>query len=250
MEPHRMLALFLAEGRDLLDRVDAELLLLERTPDARRALDGIFRALHSLKGMSATVALDATARALHSGESLLAIARDAGRIEPPQLAALLTLSDTVRRALDAADGGHTEPPALGTIAAQLDALVGGAVVRADPTRDRAHAAARVQQATTVVDARWRIDLTLDDACAIPMARATVIRRRLAGLADVLAVAPDDDAQADSRLAASSMPPSRAPAATWPSAPPCARSAHRGRRSLRHRRARFASRPVASTTSSI
>ena len=50
-----MLALFLAEGRELLNRVDAELLVLERAPDARDAIDKVFRALHSLKGMSATV---------------------------------------------------------------------------------------------------------------------------------------------------------------------------------------------------
>ncbi len=191
-----MLALFLSEGRELLNRVDAELLVLERTPDARAAIDTVFRAMHSLKGMSATVALDDAALALHAGESLLAAARDIGQLDAAQVAALLALNDGLRHALDAAEHGATPPPSLAQITRQLEAIVPQSAAPRGGTHDHARAARDVQRAITAVGARWRVDVTIDGAAAIPPARATLVLRKLAALAPVLAVVPDADARID------------------------------------------------------
>ena len=145
MDPQRLLALFLSEGRELLNRVDAELLVLERAPDTRTAIDAVFRALHSMKGMTATVGLPESTAALHAGESLLSLARDAGVLSVPQLTALLELNDVMRRALDAAEQGRAEPTALAGLTHALDALM-PPLVAPRTARDRASAVRAIRRA--------------------------------------------------------------------------------------------------------
>ena len=188
-----MLALFLAEGRELLNRVDAELLVLERAPDARGALDAVFRAVHSLKGMSATVGLTAATAALHAGESLLSNARDVGALTVPQLTALLELNDVMRRTLDAAEQGVAAPPTLLALTRTLETLAPQARVTR-MSRDRVNAARAVRRATAVDGAQWRVDVRIDATAEIPQARATLVVRRLSTLAPVIRVAPDSDTQ--------------------------------------------------------
>lgn len=195
MDARRMLALFLAEGRELLNRIDTELLLLERTPDSRNAVDSVFRAVHSLKGMSATVGLGDASAALHAGESILAGARDVGVLSVPQLTALLELNDAMRRVLDAAERGTRTPISLGVLTRALEALAPEASITRNGV-DRQSAARAVRRATTTADAQWRVDVSISADASIPHARATIVLRKLAALATVLRVEPDADAQAE------------------------------------------------------
>ena len=195
MDAQRMLALFLAEGRDLLQRVDDGLTTLERAPASRAPLDVVFRAVHSLKGMSATVALvDATA-ALHAAETLLAMARDRGTLPPATTRRLLALADALRAAFDAAERGGPSPEAIRQITRELDTLAASAVDAA-PAPIRTDAARLVQYATTVDGARWRVDVHIADDAAIPSARAAIVLRRVARVAAVLAVSPTAEAQTE------------------------------------------------------
>ena len=179
MDPQRLLALFLSEGRELLNRVDAELLVLERAPDTRAAIDAVFRALHSMKGMTATVGLPESTAALHAGESLLSLARDAGALSVPQLTALLELNDVMRRALDAAEQGREEPAALAGLTQALDALTPQATSTRD-ARDRASAVRAIRRAVATDHAPSRSpahgDDAVDDAPAHPATRDSVAAR--------------------------------------------------------------------------
>lgn len=179
MDPHRLLALFLSEGRELLNRLDAELLVLERAPDTRAAIDAVFRALHSMKGMTATVGLPESTAALHAGESLLSLARDAGVLSVPQLTALLELNDVMRRALDAAEQGRAEPLALAGLTLALDALTPQAMSPRD-ARDRAGAVRAIRRAVATDQAPalspTHGDDAVDDGPAHPAARDTVAAR--------------------------------------------------------------------------
>jgi two-component system, chemotaxis family, sensor kinase CheA len=196
MDQQRMLALFLSEGRELLSRVDAELLVLERTPDARESIDAAFRAVHSLKGMSATVGLNEMVAALHVSESLLSNARDAFEIPLAHLEVLLDLCDILRPSLDAAERAEAPPAALASITLRLEALVPEQQLRGSPVRDRVASAREVLRATSAVGAQWRVDVQIGPDALLPSARATVVVKRLAAVTTVLRVVPDSDAQAD------------------------------------------------------
>jgi two-component system chemotaxis sensor kinase CheA len=192
-----MRTLFLAEGRDLLQRTEAGLTELARLPEATAPLDAVFRAVHSLKGMSATVGLGGMTAALHAAETLLAAARDRGVLLPAHAALLLTTTDALRADLDAVERGEAGAGQVASLAAVTTALE-ALLVRSDasaamPRRDAARA---VQQATRIDGARWRVQVRLSADAALPSARATVIERRVATLAAVLAITPDVETRID------------------------------------------------------
>ena len=93
---------FLDEGRDSLRHLSAALLDLERDPGDAGTLAAIFRATHSLKGMSATVGLDAMADLTHRMEDVLAMVRDAGAATTrPLIDALFGCLDALEAMMDA-----------------------------------------------------------------------------------------------------------------------------------------------------
>lgn len=63
--------LFIEESEEHLQALNQNLLALESDPDRLELLDSIFRAAHTLKGMSATMGYDAIARLTHEMENLL-----------------------------------------------------------------------------------------------------------------------------------------------------------------------------------
>lgn len=66
---------FAAEARDYLQSLNDDLLALETTPDNPKILDEMFRAAHSLKGMSGTMGFEALADFTHQMESVLDLLR-------------------------------------------------------------------------------------------------------------------------------------------------------------------------------
>ncbi|MGB8009712.1 MAG: Hpt domain-containing protein, partial [Terriglobales bacterium] len=91
---------FLVESYENLDRLDRDLITLEKNPDDRAILAGIFRTIHTIKGTSGFLAFDKLGAVAHIGESLL------GRLRDGQLAldreitnALLAMVDAVRQML-------------------------------------------------------------------------------------------------------------------------------------------------------
>ncbi|MGH7586249.1 MAG: Hpt domain-containing protein, partial [Gemmatimonadales bacterium] len=118
MEPARYAALFHDESRSQL-RTCARLLLdWERDPSATEPVDGLFRAVHTLKGMAATMGYGRLAEGAHEVESLLAAVRDG------ELGAAAGLVDALLGAVDGLERG-VELAAEGRDAEfDLDALTG------------------------------------------------------------------------------------------------------------------------------
>ncbi len=67
---------FLDEARDHLAKAEQSLLTLETHPEERDAIDTVFRAFHTIKGVSGFLDLTPVTRLAHSAESLLSRARD------------------------------------------------------------------------------------------------------------------------------------------------------------------------------
>jgi two-component system chemotaxis sensor kinase CheA len=91
---------FIAETRENLDRLDRDLVELERTPAAKAQLDSIFRAIHSMKGATGFLGFPKLGAVAHVGEGLLSRLRDGVlTIDPQIISGLLGLVDYVRRTL-------------------------------------------------------------------------------------------------------------------------------------------------------
>ncbi|HEY4253682.1 MAG TPA: Hpt domain-containing protein, partial [Roseomonas sp.] len=104
-----LMAQFLIEGRELVVAAGRDLAVLLGRPDDAAALDGCFRAIHTLKGSTGLFDLQPMALMLHAAEELLASLRAGRPGTPADVAALLEVVDQVDRWLDALDGQGVLP---------------------------------------------------------------------------------------------------------------------------------------------
>lgn len=91
---------FLVESYENLDRLDRELVSLEKNPGDRDALAGVFRTIHTIKGTCGFLGFGRLEKVAHAGENLLALLRD-GRLglNPDITTALLKMVDAIRQML-------------------------------------------------------------------------------------------------------------------------------------------------------
>jgi two-component system chemotaxis sensor kinase CheA len=101
---------FLVESYEALDRLDKDLLALEKDPSSKETLQSIFRVMHTIKGTCGFLGFSKLERVAHAAESLLGDLRDGSlAVSPPIANALLTTGDALRTMLglierDGADG--------------------------------------------------------------------------------------------------------------------------------------------------
>jgi two-component system chemotaxis sensor kinase CheA len=170
-------ALFLNESREHLSVCNQLLLEWERAPESRSPVGGLFRAVHTIKGMAATMGYAGVADLAHRLENLLDALRG-GRV-----AADAGLFQLLFRSVDALGAG-VEAAARGSdaavsseLAAALDRAAGG-LGTGTPT------------ATPAETARVRaVEVSLRREAVMRGARASLILARLEPLGSVSALRP-------------------------------------------------------------
>ncbi len=91
---------FLVESYENLDRLDRELVGLEKNPDDRDALSSVFRTIHTIKGTCGFLGFSKLEAVAHVGENLLTRLRDRQLVLGPEITtALLSMVDAVRQML-------------------------------------------------------------------------------------------------------------------------------------------------------
>src|SRR6266536_408919 len=91
---------FLVESSENLDRLDRNLVELERHPADSEILADILRTIHTIKGTSGFLAFAKLEAVTHVGENLIAGLRDGQlRPNPETTIALLAMVDAVRQML-------------------------------------------------------------------------------------------------------------------------------------------------------
>src|SRR2546422_8265380 len=116
--------LFLAESREHLSACNQLLLEWERHPAASEPVGGIFRAVHTVKGMAATMGYGRVADLAHRMENLLDHLRRGGR--PPSddtLQLLFRATDALEKAVDLAVAGRERDADVETVVVDLDRAV-------------------------------------------------------------------------------------------------------------------------------
>jgi two-component system, chemotaxis family, sensor kinase CheA len=100
---------FLVESYENLDRLDQDLIALEKDPGNHETLASVFRTIHTIKGTSGFLAFNQLEALTHAGESLLARLRDGLlHLTPEITTALLSLVDAVRQMLASIESGGNE----------------------------------------------------------------------------------------------------------------------------------------------
>ena len=101
---------FIIEAREILDQLDLDFVLLEKTPDDKKLVGNIFRAIHTLKGSSGFFAFKRLEKVTHAGETLLGKIRDGSlELDKQKTSLLLVTLDAVREIVAGIEATNTEP---------------------------------------------------------------------------------------------------------------------------------------------
>ncbi|MEO4046458.1 chemotaxis protein CheA [Pseudomonas sp. CAU 1711] len=176
---------FIEEGRDLAKQAEEYLLALDQQPDDEQAINGLFRAVHTLKGSAGLFTLTPLVNFAHHLENLLMAVRDGERrLTPPLISLMLRCMDEIASMLELIDPDSGDLPVDEAHQAQLlDALAqetGGprlAVTAQEEERARA--------ADCKVSGAWHISLRFQPDLLRNGFDPAAFVRYLARLGDIL-----------------------------------------------------------------
>lgn len=203
MDMSKYKPLFLSETGEHLDALEADLVALESAPEESQRIHDIFRHLHSVKSMAASMGYQPLSTLAHRLEDLVAPHREHGlQIEPDEVDLLLRGLDELRGRLRmAAEDKRIEaaPEAFLEELTGAAQRAGGRVKpppappegdRPDPGQDRPTAQAEPRPEAD--GPAFEVKLVVAANCSLPAVRAFVAYRRLAALGRVASSEPSAD----------------------------------------------------------
>ncbi len=188
MDTAKYVALFASESRENLAAINQALLALEKRPDATESVNELFRAVHTLKGMSGVMGpgYAGVAELAHELESLLSLVRDGSRIANADTVELLfAAADALEQAIEQAIAGQ-DAASRDTVAPVLQRLR-ATNEWAAPVQELAAAAAAASQ---LAGSGYLITVKLSPDAALPGVRGIMVLQRAASLGTIHASRPD------------------------------------------------------------
>ena len=85
---------FLAESTELLEKLDDDLITLEKSPDDAELMNRIFRSIHTVKGASSFLGFDLLVKVTHKTEDVL------NRLRKAELTLTSEIMDVILEAVD------------------------------------------------------------------------------------------------------------------------------------------------------
>lgn len=178
--------LFLAESREHLSACNELLLEWERHPAALEPVSGIFRAVHTIKGMAATMGYARVADLAHRMENLLDLLRRGGTRPGDDVIQLLFRSaDALEKSVHLSVAGRERELDPKELAAELER----AAVRLAPAGAPAARPTPPPMPVPEAAAGRLVQVTIRAEAPLKGGRALLVLRRAAALGAVTAVAP-------------------------------------------------------------
>ena len=195
-EMDEIVAEFLVESYESLDRLDRDLLALERDPHSREVLASTFRTMHTIKGTCGFLGFAKLERIAHAAENLLAGLRDGSLSITPQTAGvLLATGDVLRLILRQIEAngtdGEDDHDALVEDLGKLRGAPTGARPSAPPAAEARPPATQPAPAGpgrrfgfrgAVIDTTVRVDVNVLDRLMTLVGELVLARNQLAALA--------------------------------------------------------------------
>ncbi|MBW2701711.1 MAG: chemotaxis protein CheA [Deltaproteobacteria bacterium] len=197
--------LFLSEAVEHFDAMEGELLGLEQEPDSADRIQELFRHLHSLKSMAASMGYDPLSKLAHRLEDFVSPHRDQGHaLETGETDILIEGLDFMRKQVEAVVAEQDVPEMDVEFFARLTPWL-----RADaPTRATVNEVVRaakpaprpaVHQPLPEGYRGARVLVRVDPQCGLPSVRALLVLKRLSTLGRVLASEPSEQELRAARL---------------------------------------------------
>jgi two-component system, chemotaxis family, sensor kinase CheA len=187
LEMAKYLGLFVSEAGDHLAKLGAELVHLEaaREDGAQVAslVDGLFRHVHSLKGMAASMELEGTAALAHRAEDLVEPFRRRGQAPDPEsvdvlLAAIDGLGALVQRAAGG-ESGEADPALLARVTAAAERA----------RRDEPSGRGEAPPAAAPLHRAVEVEVEVSPSCPVPSVRAFLVVKKLCRLGELVRATP-------------------------------------------------------------
>jgi two-component system chemotaxis sensor kinase CheA len=125
---------FLVETHENLDRLDRDLVGLEKNPKDKDALAGVFRTIHTIKGTCGFLGFNKLEKVAHVGENLLSRLRDGQLTLNPEITtALLGMVDAIRQMLKEIKSTGTDSAIDYPVRSRSIALRRGSVTTSEST---------------------------------------------------------------------------------------------------------------------
>lgn len=195
MDPSRYAELFRTESREQLTAVNRALLAIEQGDDPSEPVAAIFRGVHTIKGMSATMGYAAVAEFSHELESLLSKVRDGDQtVSADLMDALFAAADALEDGIEHSREGTVMTPAMQQSLERLHDIAGGRstaefrVVRASGVMQAPVEALNVLDGDGVL-----VHVVQEPTVMLPGVRAFMAVQRLRDLGEILACVPSADA---------------------------------------------------------
>lgn len=201
MDTSRYADLFLTESQEHLSAINHALLDLERAPDSAEPVNALFRAVHTIKGMSATMGYAQVAELAHALETLLDQLRIGSRpVTGEVIDALFTASDTLEVAVGLSVAGRDAEIDVAGPLERLRALDGGLPAAA---ANKTHNATKSPAPTDTGDApAWTMPAPAGEGLLVRVriapdaplrgVRAFMVVQALRALGTVVKIAPPLD----------------------------------------------------------
>jgi two-component system chemotaxis sensor kinase CheA len=196
MDVSEYLPMFLAEAREHLQGLNLAVVRVEEDPADTGTVDEIFRAAHSLKGMSATMGFTGVAALTHEMENVFELLRQRkGGLPHEAIDILFECLDALEAAVNAIDADGSENLDPASLIARLQRLIRDRDAEdesASPAAARAVAPFRVEADGPVVVVR----ATLADDAMMPSVRAFQVLAALGEHGRIVRSVPPEDALDD------------------------------------------------------
>jgi two-component system, chemotaxis family, sensor kinase CheA len=194
---------FVNEARDLVQEGEQYLLALDQAPDDQEAINGLFRAMHTLKGSAGLFSLTQLVNFTHHLETRLMAARDQGQsLSPALISLLLGCFDEISLMIEAVDteSGTLEVDEgnqltlLSALATEHTVAPAQVIATDGAAAGRCSNRGQYERCTTcTTESAWHISLRFDSELLRNGFDPAAFVRYLSRLGEVLHIAVVDDA---------------------------------------------------------
>jgi two-component system, chemotaxis family, sensor kinase CheA len=197
--------LFLSESREHVSTINHLLLTLESAPGSKQAVEGVFRAVHTIKGMSATMGYRAVADLSHEMENLLdRIRQGKAQAGPETIDLLFAATDALERAIEAAVAETDERIDLHGLLARLRSAAGddrafdlyAPAITLDDHGAPVLTLEDAAPADEALDGALRVRLAISPDALLPGVRAFMALKKARELGEVSGVEPSEAAMGE------------------------------------------------------
>ena len=193
MDMSKYKPLFLSETNEHLDSLESDLMVLEQQPADRERIDEVFRHLHSVKSMSASMGYDPISHIAHMLEDLVALHRDEHLpFAKDEIDLLLSGLDELRSRMVAArdESPMMEvPDEFVSATKQLVRKLRECPEQETVAPDESQSEKSPHKVDTTLS-MYKLRVSIDPECSLPAVRAFVAYKRFSQVGKVVESEPD------------------------------------------------------------